>query len=54
MTIDVVDLHEFYRTPIGAVARHLLMEKLALRWKSMAYAGQIRNNFGPNGQSPVS
>ena len=36
MTIDVVDLHEFYRTPVGAVARHLLMEKLALRWKSMS------------------
>jgi len=36
MTIDVVDLHEFYRTPLGAVARHLLMEKLAQRWKTVS------------------
>ena len=36
MTIDVVDLHDFYRTPLGAVARHLLALKLVPRWKSVA------------------
>ena len=35
MSIDVVDLHDFYRTPLGGVARDLLSHKLAQRWHSM-------------------
>lgn len=35
MSIDVVDLHDFYRTPLGGVARDLLSHKLAQRWPVM-------------------
>ena len=35
MILDVVDLHDFYRTRLGGVARHLLMQKIEQRWKTV-------------------
>ncbi len=35
MSIDIVDLRSFYATPLGKVARDLLLEAIQARWEGM-------------------
>jgi SAM-dependent methyltransferase len=44
MTVDVVDLRDFYGRPLGSVARRILRVRLRLRWPDVA--GQRVLGFG--------